>query len=256
MKLSARLQLISDLLPKGCRFADIGSDHALLPVSAVQSGRAAFAVAGEVNDGPLEAAKRQVAEARETERISVRKGDGLAVIAPGEVDAVTIAGMGGALIVSILDGGQPKLSGVKRLVLQPNVGEEFVRRWLAENDWFLAEEAILEEDGKIYEVMMAEPASDAVARNAQLYADRELTDHEGRRITLSQDLLFLMGPRLTREPDVVFFKKWESEILKLEKIRRSVSTSALEASRGKEEELGRLTEQLKEVLACLQKVKR
>ncbi|MED4959218.1 tRNA (adenine(22)-N(1))-methyltransferase TrmK, partial [Paenibacillus macerans] len=50
MRLSARLQLISDLLPKGCRFADIGSDHALLPVSAVQSGRAAFAVAGEVND--------------------------------------------------------------------------------------------------------------------------------------------------------------------------------------------------------------
>ncbi|MCM3698533.1 class I SAM-dependent methyltransferase [Paenibacillus macerans] len=256
MKLSARLQLISGLLPKGCRFADIGSDHALLPVSAVQSGRAAFAVAGEVNDGPLEAAKRQVAEAGETKRISVRKGDGLAVIAPGEVDAITIAGMGGALIVSILDGGKLKLAGVKRLVLQPNVGEEFVRRWLAENDWFLAEEAILEEDGKIYEVMMAEAASDAAARNAQLYADRKLTDLEGRGITLSKDLLFLMGPRLTREPDDVFFKKWESEIRKLEKIRRSVSASALEASREKEEELGRLTEQLKEVLTCLQKAKR
>lgn len=166
MRLSARLQLISDLLPKGCRFADIGSDHALLPVSAVQSGRAAFAVAGEVNDGPLEAARRQVAEAGETQRISVRKGDGLAVIAPGEVDAITIAGMGGALIVSILSGGKPKLAGVKRLVLQPNVGEE-PRRWLAENDWYLAEEAILEEDGKIYEVMMAESAADAAARNAR-----------------------------------------------------------------------------------------
>ncbi|MBS5909731.1 MAG: SAM-dependent methyltransferase [Paenibacillus macerans] len=256
MRLSARLQLISDLLPKGCRFADIGSDHALLPVSAVQSGRAAFAVAGEVNDGPLEAARRQVAEAGETQRISVRKGDGLAVIAPGEVDAITIAGMGGALIVSILSGGKPKLAGVKRLVLQPNVGEELVRRWLAENDWYLAEEAILEEDGKIYEVMMAESAADAAVRNAQLYAERELTDHEGRGIALSKDLLYLMGPRLTLKPDDVFLKKWESEIRKLEKIRRSVASSALEASREKEEELGRLTEQLQEVLACLQKVKR
>lgn len=89
-----------------------------------------------------------------------------------------------------------------------------------------------------------------------LYAERELTDHEGRGIALAKDLLYLMGPRLTLKPDDVFLKKWESEIRKLEKIRRSVASSALEASREKEEELGRLTEQLQEVLACLQKVKR
>lgn len=253
MKLSARLQLIADLLPAGGRFADIGSDHALLPVAAVRSGRASFAVAGEVNDGPLEAARRQVAEAGETARISVRKGDGLAVISPGEVDAITIAGMGGALIVSILNGGRDKLAGVKRLVLQPNVGEEFVRRWLLENGWFLAEETIFEEDGKIYEVMMAEPSTQAAELNAELYRERELADG---KVRLTKELLLLMGPRLTSAPNEVFLQKWESELRKLDKIRRSIASSALEASREKEEELTRLAEQLKEVLACLPKDKR
>lgn len=251
MKLSARLQLIADLLPENCRFADIGSDHALLPVAAVLSGRASFAVAGEVNDGPLEAARRQVTDAGESQRISVRKGDGLAVIAPGEVDTITIAGMGGALIVSILSSGQEKLAGVRRLVLQPNVGEEFVRRWLVENGWFLMEEAILEEDGKIYEVLMAEPASDASALNEQLYMPRSLPGGAW----LTNELLYLMGPRLTKDPDHVFYKKWESEIRKIDKIRQSVASSVQEASREKELELTRLSDQLKEVLVCLRKVK-
>lgn len=253
MKLSARLQLLADWLPSGCRFADIGSDHALLPVAAVRSGRATFAVAGEVNDGPLEAARRQVAEAGEAGRISVRKGDGLAVIAPGEVDAITIAGMGGALIVSILDEGQAKLAGVHRLVLQPNVGGEFVRRWLLEHDWYLAEEAILEEDGKIYEAMMAEARPDVRERNAELYRERMLP---GSQVCLTRELQLLMGPRLTTAPNEVFFAKWESELRKLEGIRRSVASSTLEASRQKEAELARLSEQIEEVLACLPKDKR
>ncbi|WP_018753297.1 tRNA (adenine(22)-N(1))-methyltransferase [Paenibacillus sanguinis] len=252
MKLSARLQLIADWLPSGCRFADIGSDHGLLPVSAVQSGKAVFAIAGEVNDGPLEAARRQVAVAGEGARISVRKGNGLAVVASGEVDAITIAGMGGALIVTILGEGKDKLEGVKRLVLQPNVGGEFVRRWLLDHDWYLAKEAILEEDGKIYEVMMAERPSDAARQNEELYQERDIP---GSKLQLTKDLLLMMGPHLTTQPNTAFVAKWNSEMEKLEKIRLSLVASDLEASRKKEAELARLAGQLKEVLACLPKVK-
>lgn len=252
MKLSARLQLIADWLPKGCRFADIGSDHGLLPVSAVQSGRALFAIAGEVNDGPLEAAYRQVAEAGESARISVRKGNGLAVVAPGEVDAITIAGMGGVLIATILGEGEDKLEGVRRLVLQPNVGGEFVRRWLLDHGWLLTKEAILEEDGKIYEVMMAERPSDAAKQNEELYQERELP---GSQLQLTKDLLLMLGPHLTASPNAAFVAKWSSELEKLEKIRLSLAASELEASRKKEAELAQLAGQLKEVLACLPKVK-
>ncbi|MBQ4897529.1 tRNA (adenine-N(1))-methyltransferase [Paenibacillus sp. Marseille-P2973] len=252
MKLSARLQHIADRLSPGCRLADIGSDHALLPVYAVQNGRASFAVAGEVNDGPLEAAKRQVAEAGESKRVSVRKGDGLAVVEPGEVDAITIAGMGGALIASILEAGKDKLAGVKRLVLQPNVGEDIVRSWLIANGWYLSEEIILEEDGKIYEILTAETGPDAAKLNDQLYSERTIS---GSTVSLTRDLLLLMGPHLTESKDEVWFAKWRSEIDKLDKIRQSVATSKQESSREKEESLNQLSNRLKEVLACLQKAK-
>lgn len=252
MKLSARLQHIADRLPADCRFADIGSDHALLPVYAVQNGRASFAVAGEVNDGPLEAAKRKVAEAGAANRVSVRKGDGLAAIAQGEVDVITIAGMGGALIASILESGKEKLQGVTRLILQPNVGEDIVRSWLYSNGWYLSEEIILEEDGKIYEILTADAVPDAEENNERLYSDRELP---GLDTKLTRPLLLLMGPWLTKRPNEVWFAKWRSEIEKLEKIRRSVSASDKPSSRDKEEQLNALSNQLKEVVACLQKAK-
>lgn len=252
MKLSARLQHIADRLPAGSRVADIGSDHALLPVYAVQSGRASFAVAGEVNDGPMEAAKRQVAEAGAADRVSVRKGDGLAVIAPGEVDVVTIAGMGGALIASILEEGKEKLKGVNRLILQPNVGEDVVRSWLFWNGWYLSEEIILEEDGKIYEILTADAVADVEEKNEELYKERVLP---GRETKLTRPLFLMMGPWLTKQPNEVWFAKWHSEIEKLEKIKRSVSASDKPSSREKEQQLNELINQLKEVVACLQKAK-
>lgn len=249
MKLSARLQLIADQLLPGCRLADIGSDHALLPVYAVKQGKASYAVAGEVNEGPYEAARRQVAESGEQSRISVRKGNGLVVITAGEVDTITIAGMGGALIVSILTSGQDKLLGVKRLVLQPNVGEEFVRSWLIEHGWYLIEEQILEEDGKIYEVLTATADPQSVALNEELYQER----HLGEGVVASKALLLKIGPRLIAQPSEVLLKKWQGEIAKLEKIHRQVGLSSQESSRERESELRQEIEQLKEVLACLQK---
>lgn len=252
MKLSSRLLQIAERLPKGCRLADIGSDHALLPVYTVQSGIALSAVAGEVNDGPLKAAQRQVDQAGLSSLISVRKGDGLAVVNPGEVNTVTIAGMGGALIASILEAGKDKLNSVNTLVLQPNVGEDLVRRWLLRHEWALTDEVILEEDGKIYEILTARRLPDAAQINAKLYAPRTIP---GSRVELNEELLLLLGPLLVREPEAVWFDKWHSEIVQLEKIRLSVSSSTQEASRVKAQELAELQNQLKEVMACLQRDK-
>lgn len=252
MKLSNRLQQIHDQIPEGSRIADIGSDHALLPVAAVRSGKAASAVAGEVNPGPYEAARKQVSDAGLQEQITVRRGDGLEVVSTGEVDVITIAGMGGALIASILDRGLSKLEEVKMLILQPNVGEDILRRWLLDHQWVVVAERLLEEDGKIYEIITAMPQASSPIANEEVYLARPL---EGG-VVLTQDLLLRMGPYLVDRPTDVFFAKWESEIVKLRGVVQSISKSDQDSSREKAAEVERLIANLKEVLECLPKVKR
>ena len=82
---------------KAARLADIGSDHAYLPVALMLKGKIEFAVAGEVVKGPFESAKRQVMKNGLSERIEVRLANGLdAIERQDQINAITIAGMGGS----------------------------------------------------------------------------------------------------------------------------------------------------------------
>lgn len=193
LQLSKRLQTVVSFIPKGSVLADIGSDHAYLPCYAYLHGYITKAVAGEVADGPFLSAKQQVEKCGLSHVISVRKGDGLQVVAPNEVDCVTITGMGGTLISNILEAGKEKLTSVQRLILQPNVGAHIVRKWLLDNEWELIDERILEEDGQTYEVLVAE-RGDPYRPYTQL------------RVEL------LLGPFLLKERNEVFEKKWAMEM--------------------------------------------
>ncbi|GAK39654.1 hypothetical protein TCA2_2143 [Paenibacillus sp. TCA20] len=254
LKLSKRLQLLHDLMDPGRNLADIGSDHALLPVACIQSGQAATAIAGELNEGPYEAAKRQVASSGLQAKIEVRRGDGLDVIEAGEVDTITIAGMGGALIANILERGKPKLKGVTRLILQPNVGEDILRRWLFDNDYVIEAERIIEEDGKIYEVIAAVPGYFSHISNDEVYEPKLIgtADHE---IELTSNELLKMGPFLVEQGGSVFVKKWELEIDKIQKVLTSLSKSDLPEAKEKAEELQQELKRIEEVLTCMQKDK-
>lgn len=255
IKLSNRLRLLLDQIPEGSRMADIGSDHALLPLAAVESGKAAYAVAGEVNPGPFDAACRAVAAAGREKVISVRRGDGLEVLEPGEADCITIAGMGGSLIASILERGQAagKLQGVAVLALQPNVGEDILRRWLVNNGWVLITENILEEDGKIYEVLTAVPEVEGTEwSNEALYRPLALS---GGKIVCGPDLLLQMGPWLLRAPNAAFHSKWQGEIDKLTTILGSLARSELESAEDKRKKIRGRIQEITEVLQCLPKDK-
>lgn len=199
-KLSARLAAVSKYVPKGARLADIGSDHAYLPCYLAKNEGLPFAIAGEVVMGPYQSAKRNVLAEGLAGIISVRLGDGLEVIQQGEVDCITIAGMGGALIASILDAGKDKLTGVKRLVLQPNIGAISIRKWFIENNWELIDEEILEEDGKIYEILIGEKGDPMKPYKTNL------------------DMGLLVGPFLVNKQDKTFKKKWTSEMKNWQRI--------------------------------------
>ncbi|MDQ0175214.1 tRNA (adenine(22)-N(1))-methyltransferase [Bacillus chungangensis] len=190
--LSKRLACVASFVPKGSVLADIGSDHAYLPCFLVKAGMIQAAIAGEVAKGPYTSAYNEVRRLQLEKHISVRMGDGLAVLEKDEgVSCITIAGMGGALITSILEKGEQKLANVTRLVLQPNVGAQHVRKWLIDHDWLIIGEAILEEDNCIYEIIGAEKDGKSEA---------ELNEAE-----------LLMGPFLLKDKHPVFINKWTEE---------------------------------------------
>jgi tRNA (adenine22-N1)-methyltransferase len=193
-RLSTRLSAVAKYVPSGSRVADIGSDHAYLPCYLMKNKQITYAIAGEVVLGPFKSAERNVLSEGLADKISVRMGDGLAVIQPDEVDCITIAGMGGSLISNILEQGKEKLGSVERLVLQPNINAISIRTWLIENKWELIAEKILEEDGKIYEVLVAEKGNPLNPYN-----------HE----KMERDLLF--GPFLLQGKEEAFKKKWSLE---------------------------------------------
>lgn len=200
-RLSARLATVAKYVPTDARMADIGSDHAYLPCYLVKNKDVSFAIAGEVALGPFQSAERNVLAEGLTDRISVRMGDGLEVIQPNEVDCITIAGMGGALIASILDNGKEKLSSVKRLVLQPNINAMSIRNWFINHNWELVAEEIMEEDGKIYEILVGEKGDPA-----KPYENNQL--EKG----------LLLGPFLYPKKDETFKKKWSLEMKNWQRI--------------------------------------
>ena len=157
MELGGRLRAIAAQVGSYHRMADIGTDHAFLPVWLIQNNRITYAVAGDVQPGPLEAAKRSVREAGLEPAIAVRLGNGLQVVAPGEVDVVVIAGMGGPTIREILESSPTVVDKLRRIVCQPMIGAAILREWFLTNGWEIIGEDIVMEDGRLYEIIVAEP---------------------------------------------------------------------------------------------------
>lgn len=157
MRLGARLQAIADLVEPGTSIADIGTDHAYLPIFLVQEKNISRSVAGEVSQGPYKAAKQAIEGAGLKDSINLRLGNGLQVIKPGEIETVVIAGMGGSTIIDILQGAPEVVASLKRLIVQPMIAAASVRRWFSENGWRIIDESLVLEDGRLYEIIAAEP---------------------------------------------------------------------------------------------------
>ena len=128
--LDSRLRLAADLVRQDSRVADIGTDHAFLPVALVAEGRCPSAIASDVRQGPVGNARRTVEQAGLGDRISVRLGDGLQTVRPDEVDDIVIAGMGGETIAAILEEAPWVKNDRYRLILQPMTRAEKLRAYL------------------------------------------------------------------------------------------------------------------------------
>lgn len=141
----------------GGRLADIGTDHAYLPIWLCQQDRIPSAIAADVRTGPLEAASANIRLAGLQDRIEVRQSDGLQAFSEDEAETLVLAGMGGKLICRILGDGRDLLSGFQEILLQPQSDIADVRRFLTGEGFLIAEETCTEDEGKFYPVIRAVP---------------------------------------------------------------------------------------------------
>ncbi|BAC13897.1 tRNA (adenine(22)-N(1))-methyltransferase [Oceanobacillus iheyensis] len=202
VSLSNRLKKVASYLPENANFADIGSDHAYLAAYVCQNDPNAKAIAGEVNVGPLNSAKDTINEYGLENQIEVRLGDGLEVIRPGEVNQIVIAGMGGSLITSILNKQKNISLEVDRMILQPNVDAKELREWLDDQNYMLIMEEIIEEQGHIYEILVAEKCN----------------SHQSPYSDLEKEKQLYFGPYLLQDRNDAFMKKWGGERDKLTRV--------------------------------------
>lgn len=153
--LDIRLMQVAAFVRQGSRLADIGTDHARLPVELIRRGVCTYAIASDVKDGPVAAATRTVGEAQLADKIDIRLGDGLQTVEPDEVDDIVIAGMGGETIAMILAAAPWVQDGQYRLVLQPMTRAEKLRRYLWENGFDIVTEAVVQDGKHWYTVIHA-----------------------------------------------------------------------------------------------------
>lgn len=156
MNLSKRLKCVADCVTKGNRVADIGCDHAFTSIYLINEHLAPFVLATDVNEGPLKTADRHIQEAGLSEYIETRRTDGLTDISPDdEIETILISGMGGNLIIDILNTNRILINSVKEIILQPQSDVYKVRHFLHDNGFLINFEKMIYEEGKYYVVIKA-----------------------------------------------------------------------------------------------------
>lgn len=219
MELSERMAAVAVMVTPGSRLADVGCDHGYLSVWLCRRGIVRKALALDVNRGPLQSAKRSIAEAGLQAYIETRLSDGLSAVEPGEVDSVVIAGMGGRLMRRILSGRKEVLAQVRELVLEPQSEAAEVREYLQNSDFRIDREDMVCEAGKYYPVIRAVPGGGSRLRGEELR----------------------FGPRLLQNRHPVlreFLKKEEAVYRSVEKaLSKSSGKKAMERQAEIQEEL-------------------
>lgn len=163
MKLDSRLMAIANLVRKDKIFADIGTDHAYLPVYLVEKGIINKAIAADLRIGPLENAKLAVESYNYSDKIELRLSDGLDNFKENEVEEIAIAGMGGLLISSFIERTTWLKNSDIHLILQPMTHVEELRKALFDNGFIIDNEVVAEDDDKLYIIVSAYYYGDATA---------------------------------------------------------------------------------------------
>ncbi|WP_324824159.1 class I SAM-dependent methyltransferase [Sinanaerobacter sp. ZZT-01] len=156
VKLSDRLQTIAENIHVGETIADIGTDHGLLPIFLYENAISPFVVLIDINEGPLQKAKKNIEQYTKNSNFDLRLGSGLEPLKSGEVDVVVIAGMGGLLMCEILQKNLQKSKTYNKFVLQPRTAPEKLKKWLLLHGFQVTDEILVREGRFLCEIIVAQ----------------------------------------------------------------------------------------------------
>lgn len=176
MELSPRLRSVAELVPHGAHFADVGTDHAYLPVWLILHGVIDKAIASDLRPGPLERARETAEKYSVSGRIDFRLCDGLTGLRSEEANAIAIAGMGGETIANILAGAPWTKEKEITLILQPMSSQPDLRLWLSGNGYAIEKECIAREGKTLYTIMLVKAGEMKTLTQAELWAGRQSRD--------------------------------------------------------------------------------
>ncbi len=195
--LSERLRTVAGMVTGGNRVCDVGCDHGFVPIYLVQQGISPGVLAMDLREGPLRAAREHVSAYGLEGQIETRLSDGLHNYKTGEADTLICAGMGGGLMMRILEAERDKTDSFQEMVLQPQSEIEKFRGFLRESGYRILDEEMLSEDGKFYQVIRAGRGGSPAGRGVK---EGDLCKLEDR-----------YGPVLLRKKAPVFLSFLEHE---------------------------------------------
>lgn len=225
MELSIRLKAVADMVTPGSRLADIGTDHAYIPIYLAKNEVIPSAIAMDINKGPLKRAEKNIEENGLEQCIKTRLSDGLFALELNEADTMIAAGMGGALVIKILSDKPEVTDGFQELILQPQSEIWKVREFLSGQGYEIVDEKMVIDDGKYYTVMKAKKGQSA-------YNQAELE----------------FGPVLLKNKDAVLLEYLEREKNITSHILDSIKNQTSEKTRKRYEELTGTMEFLDQVI--------
>lgn len=192
--ISKRLETIATLLKKDMIVADIGTDHAFLPIYLVKNQISTCVFATDNKSGPLLQANKNIIQAQLTEQIQTILTDGLDDLSL-DIQVIVIAGMGVDTIINILAKHQDTLSRYQQIIVQPNNNVYRMRQWIAQQAYRITDEKLIKEY-KYYQIISFDPQSTALYDEKDSY----------------------FGPCLLQEKDALFLKYHHDHYLKLKNL--------------------------------------
>jgi tRNA (adenine22-N1)-methyltransferase len=229
MKLTPRLQAVADFVEKGSAIADVGSDHGYLSVYLKENDMADKVIASDINQGPVNNAISTVRHCGFSSEIDVRLGGGLTPYLIDEVNSCAIAGMGGILIRDILIESKELVDTLDYMILQPQIAQDELRRWLINNGFKIEDEKVAIEGSKIYEIIKVKKG----------------TMEMGDEINLE------IGYKLLKKDDRDSIRFIENKISKYAHIKNSITKQGSENAKILLREIDEKLTKLNEVRECL-----